>query len=245
MNKYKFYRFFFIFIFFFPFYLFANYTGTGQAYVFQDELQLAKNQAFYNAQKNLLEKALLEILSQSEWNDSQDIIKNSILKNPDNYIIKAEILVEKEERNSYFFQIKGDILIEQIIAEIFTAKIQHQKKKVFLLYSFFNNEPYFLDAPQVRYFFQQLNLELKEVFLATNPFLNRIWNRQWEHLKEAENYQLLEASDDKVKILEDTFKKQILQDLSSQGYSSVIFFHLAEPTTDLDKFVFKKKRTSF
>ena len=251
MSKYNFCRFFFIFCFFFPFSLFANYTSKGQAYIFQNQIQLAKTTAFQNAQKNLLEKALLEKLSQDEWNNYQEVIKNRIFINPSQYIVMIEVLSEKKERNSYFYRIKGDVLVEKIISEIFTENIKHQKRKAFLFYSFFNDKPYFIDNLQVKYFFQQLELELKSISLDFNPFLNRTLNKRWEYLKKLEESYVLESSKDTEKILKDIslekkiLKEKILQNLNSQGYSTVIFLHISEPTIDLDNFVFKKKELLF
>lgn len=226
------------FLFLFCSNTFANYLATGQAFIFQNQVQKARKQALKNAKENILNQAIQNNFSQNIIDKNWKSLQQEVFAQPNKYLGHIRIISEKKKEDVYFFQINTEVLIEKI-----QNYLQHQgaqnKNKIFLLY-FSNENSYSISDSEVRWFFKNLQKNTSHFILEQDPFANKIWDERKKFLRNQDLIGRSSSNSGKIN-KEALFTQSILDNLQQKGYQAVVTIHLEMLASKAQKeFIFQK-----
>ena len=233
---------FFLFSFSQP--IFASLIGEGKAYIFSNQVHVARQQAFENAKNDILLQSIRKKLATETIERNWIALRQDILANTNKYLRRIKVLSDQRQGYFYFFQIQAEVLTKNIDSYLQKQNFieLNNHKKVFVIY-FPSLNSYSINTPEVRHFFKNLQSNYTKISLTQDIWLNKLWSEEKLLL---DQLAIFEATRDLAQVADKNklFLDSILADLRQQGYHAAVFIDLALLKDNLlhgNKFVFSKK----
>ena len=143
-----------------------TFQGQGSAFIFGDNINLARKQAFYNAKRDIINQQINQFLSQASNNKEKVALEKYIFSKADVYLKQVNILEATIRNQEYILKIQAlvnDQILRADLLENGILNITKEPEKVFIFY-YPQNDNSFTNSSQVAQIFLNTIKEIKKEF---------------------------------------------------------------------------------